>query len=425
MQKSILKKALKSPFVKRVSVLVGGTAIGQLIAILTLPVLTRLYDPDAFSVLAVYVSALSILTVISGMCFEYAIPLPKSDRIAAALFLLASTSVLVLTLLVSLVIILLPDIFNTLTKNKISHLLWFIPIGVFSVGIYNTLQYWSTRHKKFKLIAKTRVTQSLAGTCVKLGSGYFLNGLTAGLIFGQLIAQGSGVLRLSLSLLKNDWQTLKKIKFKYLKLALIRYDQFPKFTTLEVFANTAGIQIPVLLIAYYAAGPEAGYLMIAMQLLSAPMSMISGAISQVYLAEGADKFHKGSLQEFTKKTILNLVKISFVPLFILALLAPFLIPLLLGFEWSRTGALISWMTPWFFMQFITSPVSTVMYITKNQKLAFALQFVGLIIRVGAVFFAALFATSYIGEYYAVSGFIFYSIYLMVIFKVIRKIPNKD
>lgn len=419
-----IKNILKGNFVKSVAVLVSGTAIGQLIAILSLPILTRLYSPDAFSVLAVYASALSLITVVSCLCFECAIPLPKSDRVAAALCLLAITSVFVFTGLSTLAVIFLKELINTLTNDKLIHFLWLIPIGVFAVGMYNALQYWSTRNKKFGLIAKTRVTQSLSGTGIKLGAGYFLAGSTIGLLFGQLLAQGSGFISLGASLLKYDIKVFKSVKLKHFKLALKRYDKFPKYTTLEVFTNTAGIQLPIIIIAYYTIGSEAGYLMIAMQFLSVPMSLLGAAIAQVYLAEGADRYHRGELKSFTNRTIINLAKISSIPILAAAIISPILMPYLLGEEWSRTGVLISWMAPWFFMQFITSPVSSILYITNNQKLAFYLQASGLVIRVGAVYVAGTYQNIFIGEYYAVSGFVFYTLYLMVVLATVRKIQDK-
>jgi len=399
--------------------LVGGTAIGQFIAILALPVLTRIYEPDAFSVLAVYVSILSMLTAVAGLCFEYAIPLPKSERIAAALCVIAIASVFTFTAVTTGVIANYPYLFHALISDKIGSLLWLIPVGVFFVGMYNALQYWSTRNKRFKLIAKTRVTQSLSGTGVKLGVGYFLSGSIFGLILGQLIAQGAGFVTLGLSLFKKDWQIFNKLKLKHFMYAVNRYKNFPKFTTLEVFSNIGGIQIPVVLIAYYSVGEEAGYLMIAMQLLSAPMGMLSGAVAQVYLAEAADKHHQGQLHEFTKKTITSLAKVAAIPLLLAGVTAPFIVPLLLGDPWQRTGILISWMVPWFFVQFITSPVSTILYITENQRIAFVLQIMGLAIRVGFVVFAAYYTNNLIGEFYAVSGFIFYLIYFVVVLKILN------
>lgn len=403
--------------------LAGGTAIGQLIAIVALPVLARMYDPEAFSTLAVYVSILLMLTAVAGLCFEYAIPLPNSDRIAAALCVIAIISVFAFTAAITLVLVIYPHVFYALTGDNVHSVLWLVPVGVFFIGMYNALQYWSTRGKNFKLIAKTRVTQSLSGTGVKLGTGYFFSGSVFGLVLGQLIAQGAGFLVLGLSLLREDREIFKKLKYKHFVYAVWRYKNFPKFTTLEVFSNIGGIQIPVILIAYYSVGEEAGYLMIAMQLLSAPLGMLSGAIAQVYLAEAADKYHQGQLNDFTKRAIINLAKVAIMPLLLAGAAAPFLVPLLLGDRWQRTGILISWMVPWFFVQFITSPVSTILYITENQKIAFLLQVLGLTIRVSFVLFAAHYAGGWIAEFYAVSGFVFYIIYFLIILKVLKDVGS--
>ena len=401
-------------FLKAVSVLVGGTAIGQLISILALPILTRLYEPKAFSILAVYVSTMSLLTVIACMRFEIAIPLPKVDRTAAALCVLAIINVLFFSLLTTLFVIFFPNIFNTLTDNKISQFLWLIPIGVFAIGLYNALQYWSTRNKKFTLISKTRITQSVSGTGVKLGVGFLFGSWTIGLILGQLLAQAAGFLSLGGSLIKNDWKIFKTLRLIHLKAAFKRYDKFPKYSTLEALTNAGGHHLPIILIAYYAVGPEAGYLMVGMQLMSIPIGLLGSSIAQVYLAEGAKKFHQNELKKFTYNTIYNLAKIAFVPLLLAAIVSPFLVPYVLGEEWYRTGILISWMFPWFFMQLISSPVSMSLHITGNQKIALLLQVFGFMLRVGSVLFAVKFMSDYISEFYAISGFIFYSIYLIMV-----------
>ena len=47
----LVRAVLGSQFVRSASVLVGGTAIAQFLAVAALPVLTRLYTPDDFSIL--------------------------------------------------------------------------------------------------------------------------------------------------------------------------------------------------------------------------------------------------------------------------------------------------------------------------------------------------------------------------------------
>lgn len=416
----MIEKFLENIFVRRVIVLIGGTAIGQLVAICSLPILTRLYTPEDFSILAVYVSFLTILAAISGLCLEYAIPLPKSNKVAASLCILAISSVLIFTILIAFFIYIFPGIVNSIINKNVQPFIWLIPLGILFLGIYNTLQYWAIRSKKFGLISKTKITQSLGGTGIKLTAGLFFSGSAFGLVFGQLIAQSAGFLSFASALRKNDWNIFKKIRTKHFKFALRRYEKFPKYSTIEVFANAGSIQIPVIIIASYTLSAEAGYLMLAMQLLSTPMGMISGAVSQVYLSEGADKYHKGELSAFTRKTIYGLAKIAIVPSVLIAAFAPNLIAYFLGENWSRTGVLISWMIPWFFMQFVTSPVSTSLYITDNQKIAFYLQIVGMLLRAGGVYLFASVDSRYIVEYYAFSGLLFYIIYLIVVLAVINK-----
>jgi len=53
--------------VKHVVVLAGGTAFAQLITMLLMPVLTRLYSPEDFNVLAVYVALVSVASVAASL----------------------------------------------------------------------------------------------------------------------------------------------------------------------------------------------------------------------------------------------------------------------------------------------------------------------------------------------------------------------
>jgi hypothetical protein len=63
------------------------------------------------------------------------------------------------------------------------------------------------------------------------------------------------------------------------------YRRFPVYSTWEALANSAAIHVPVILVAAVAAPDEAGYLMLAMYVLQAPMSLIGAAVGQVYLSK--------------------------------------------------------------------------------------------------------------------------------------------
>ena len=263
------------------------------------------------------------------------------------------------------------------------------------------------------------MSQAIGGSSTQIGFGYA--GLAPlGLLIGQLVSMGAGIIGLSRYFIKNSSSLLRDVKFSELKSVFKQYDRFPKYSTWEAFANSGAIQIPVILIAYYAVSAEAGFLMLAMRLLSAPMSLIGGAVGQVYLAEASEKNYEGQLEQFTHNTVRALAKIGTPPILFAGMAAPFLIPIIFGEEWQRAGILIAWMSPWFLMQFITSPVSMALHITNNQKIAMLLQFFGLLLRVGCVVIAGLYYKDYIVEVYAITGFIFYILYLLVVLRMVNK-----
>ena len=87
-----------SNFIKKVSFLVSGTVIGQLIPIIFLPVITRIYGPEEFAGLVVFVAISSVFGVISNLRFQLAIVQPKEDRVANILLICSLTVGLLLSL---------------------------------------------------------------------------------------------------------------------------------------------------------------------------------------------------------------------------------------------------------------------------------------------------------------------------------------
>lgn len=419
--KSLLEKVnaklnAQGGFLKAVSVLVGGTAFAQMISILVLPILTRIYSPDDFGVLSFYIATLSIISTIACGRLEIAIPLPKEDKQAFELVLLSFLSVIVVTILTLITLLFGYYFFDNLFGKKMGGNIWLLPLGVFLAGCYAFLQFWSTRKKDFRLIAKTRMVQSVSGSAFQLIWGVGVGGVI-GLIIGHIIQSGMGFLSLFNKLRSSISKYIKVINIKDLQKTLIEYKNFPKYSTWESLSNVAGIQLPILMIAFYLS-EKAGFLMLAMRVIAIPMGLIGGAMSQVYLAKAADEYNKDNLRKFTLQTIATLIKFSILPFLIIAILSPLLAPVIFGKGWEETGWLILVLVPWFFMQFITSPVSMALHITNNQKTALFLQIFGLLFRVGVIVFALLFFVDYILYAYSISGFIFYIIYLLLILKKI-------
>lgn len=404
-------------FARNVSVLTSGTVFAQALMVAALPVLTRLYSPEDFSLLAVYVAIISIVTVVSCLRYNIAIPLPEHDEDAMALLAVALLAACGASLLSALLVILVPEgTARLIGQPGLQPYLWMVPVGVFIASVYNALQYWASRKKRFGLVAHTRMTQAVGGIGTQTAIGVSAPS-PFGLIFGQMLNGGLGIWGLARDLWRQDREVLRRVGGAHLIGTASEFRRFPIWSVPEALLNTAGVQVTVILIAAVAAGPEAGFLMLAMRVMGMPMSLVGRSVSQVFLAEAPAKLRDGSLAAFTRSTMWTLFRNGAPPLVAVGALSPLLFPLVFGAEWARAGWLVAWMTPWFVLQFVASPVSMVLHVTGRVSLALALQAFGLVLRLGMVLLAVAFAAENLSEIYAISGALFYGVYLIVVLSV--------
>jgi O-antigen/teichoic acid export membrane protein len=401
----------QSSFLRSVTVLVSGTAFSQVILLLALPVLTRLYTPEDFGALGVYLGLVMVVSVAACLRFDIAIPLPESARDAGALLCLALISAMVSSGLLAFAIFYLGDALPVgVDHEDFRGYLWLVPIGVLVASIYSALQFWATRVTAFPLIARTRIIQSLGAVGTQIGMG--MAGIAPlGLFLGQVVNLGAGIAGLSRRAISDLRRAVFRVSFPELRRVAHEYRRFPQYSTWEALANSAGTHLPVIAIAVLASGAEAGFLVLAMRVMAAPMSLIGGAIAQVYLSR-APGYHRGdSLGQFAMTTIGGLVRGGAGPLIFAGIVAPPFFAVVFGEEWRRAGTLVSWMTPWFVMQFLTSPVSMTLHVINMQRTALGLQLLGVTVRLGAVVVASLLTFGKLAEFFAVSSFVFYAIYL--------------
>jgi O-antigen/teichoic acid export membrane protein len=381
---------------------------------LMLPAITRLYDPASFATLAVYSSIVAVLSIAACLRFELAIPLPLKDLDAAKVLFLALVSCATTSGLVGLLVWLIgDDVMRALGQPELAKHRWLIPFGVILTAGSSAAQFWLIRCKSFAEIARARVGQSLASATVQFAGGVSGYGVFA-LLFGQSLSSGAGLLSLLRQLRKTPGLSLSAMRFSHMAAMFKRYDRFPKFSTLEALFNTAAMQVPLVAIAWMAPGPEAGYVMLASRVSAIPMGLIGNSIGQVFLSRAPEEYRAGTLDTFIVSMFGGLLKSGGGPLAFIGILAPSIFPLVFGPQWPRAGVLVAWMTPWFIMQFLCGPISMSLHVTHNQRVAMVLQFFGLALRLGSVMLVGILASGLISEAYALSGFLFYSIYLLVI-----------
>lgn len=413
-----VKQALGGPFMRAVGILVGGTVVAQIILAATLPVATRLYSPEDFSTLAVFTGIIAILSVGTCLRFDIAVPLPLKDEDGVAVVLLS----LGIAAALNLVLIVAATLFSTTLAGWLDHPelaphLWLVPVATFLAGAYSTLQFWFVRRKQFGQLARIRVMQAAGSSATQIGLG--VAGVAPlGLLLGQLVNSGVGSVRLAWRLWRDERATIGQVRRHDITRIARRYERFPKFSTLEAMFNSAAIYLPIILLSAWAVGPEAGYLSLGMYAMQVPMSLIGNAVSQVYISRGPEEARAGTIGRFTVEVLSGLLKTGVGPILCIGVVAPELFRIVFGSEWTRAGVLVTWMVSWFILQFLASPISLAMHIRNRLFEAFVLQVFGLVLRTGAVILAAALVGAPLSEFYALSGAVFYLVYLILILHVV-------
>jgi len=405
-------------FIRSVGVLMSGTVIAHSITALALPVLSRLYSPADFSVLAVFSGLLSVLSVAACLRFDIAIPIPDNDTDAVNVLALALNSALLVSVLIAIPLLLMPEtIANRLNQPILQPYLWLLPPSVLLAASSSALQSWFVRKKKFSLIASSRVSQSVGGTGTQVGLGF--GGIAPlGLLVGYIMNTGAACIVLGYDLVRAKNRVLQTISLPRMRAMAVAHHRFPKYSTLESLSNSAAIQVPIIIIAAVAVGPEAGYLMMAISVMQAPMALVGVAVGQIYISQAPDEYRAGKLGDFTSEIVGRLLKAGIGPLLFAAIVSPVAFPFVFGEVWRQAGQLIVWMTPWFIMQFIASPISMALHVIGHQRTALYLQIFGLITRVATVWIVGALAVNWVAEAFAISGFVAYLAMLVVVLRAV-------
>jgi len=353
----------------------SGTIVSQAIPIAMSPILTRLFSPKDFGVFALFISISTILSVVATGRYELAILLPLSEDEAFHIMLLSMLISIVFSLfLLTIILIFNHDITILLGNSQISFWLYFIPVSVLFVGVYQGLNYWLNRKKKYQPMAISRVAQSGTTAISNIGSG-FTGIIENGLIVGTLLGQGVAVLFLfRKARLTFPAPNINISRFKALSNVAIMYNKFPKFDIPSSLLNVSSHQLLHVMFNTFFNATISGYFYLTQRILGAPVSIVSSAILDVFKEEAAREYSQyKSARKSYLFTLKKLVLLGLVPSIILYIYSVDIFTFVFGNEWKVAGEYASIMAPMLFIQFVSSPLSFMFYIGEKQEWNLYLQ----------------------------------------------------
>ncbi|WP_109208072.1 oligosaccharide flippase family protein [Moorella sp. Hama-1] len=371
----------KDQFARSVAQMVGGTALGQGVVILSSPLLTRLYTPEEFGLLAVFSSILSVALVLVSFRYEYAIPLPVEDDQAADLLSLSVLLVLGTSVLGVVAFWWLSEEISVWTRTpQLASYIWFLPIGLLGGGLYQAFNYWITRQKLFSVVSRTKVIQGFGQVLIQLIAGtlkFGATGLLTGFIVGKFLGVGA--------LMRRSFRVTHVSSWSRIRIVAKKYRSFALYTVGAGVVNMVGMYIPNIQFARYFDLEKVGFFFLTQRILTVPMALIGQSVAQVFYPVAAQsQSDLSQSRHLIERLATVLLFISFSTFSVVSLQGPFLFASVFGPAWQDAGHYAQYLAPWYVCSFISSPLSSFVLVAGKQRSAFFMTLYESGLRLGSI-----------------------------------------
>ncbi len=312
--------------------------------------------------------------------------MPESDKAGSRLFQISFLLCLLTGLLV-FVFVSVSGIVSSrfLDESVLGPWLWLLPVAITAQGLFMSFNFALNRYKKYQDIAIGKVSQNSTVAIVQVTGG-LLGWGAGGLILGKTIGVAVSTLWLFLVALKKIPQIFIKEPFYSIKETAAEYYRYPKYNAPLAFLNSVSSNFPVILFITYFTDSIAGFYSMALRICSAPVQIISVAISQVVGKRLAEVHHEnGDVRKYVIKILYYLIFIGLIPFGLLFIAGPPFFSFLLGPEWAEVGYYIRILTPYIYLNFVTQPLSYLPLLYNQQKRTLVIYSTSLILRILAIF----------------------------------------
>lgn len=352
----------------------------QIIGIILMPIITRLYAPSTFGLFQLYASIVMPISVFVTMGYCGSIVLPQKDETAANMFCIClGFTAFVSTLTIPFIWFGSGLILRWLKAPELSIYLWLIPINVFAIGLFLSLRFWNVRFKQFGRIAISNISDSVMNKCVLIGAGFSGFATAGSLIIGGI----AGSITMSSILGGRIWQESgqlfkQNIRWDSLIQGIRRYRKFPIYNLPTDLLSRFSDSLTIFLFAFYFSKSVIGYYGLGLAILTIPMTFIGSSIAEVFYQKGVKARYEGTNAALVENLFKEMSLMSMLPFLLLAILGDCIFAFIFGANWATAGVYAQILSLKIFIIFIMSPVTCLPNILEKQEISLLLRIVTII-----------------------------------------------
>lgn len=380
-----VQRLLDRHILKNVAVLMGGSAVAQAVTVFSAPLITRLFDPDAFGQYGLVLALSAPIATIACLRYELAIVLPRRDEEGANLLTLSMTLAVVIPLLITLSVALFgAAIARALGDEAIRPLLWWVPVIVALTGAFQSASYWSTRRQRFGDLAMTTTGKSVATVGVQGVAGYS-GAAVLGLILGHVVGLAFGVATLWSRILLRDISSVRAgLRLDSIVAAARAHARFPAFSAPQALVNALSRNAPLLVLGAFFGPGLVGYYLLAHRVLKMPLTLLGNAFRQALYPRAAEVARSHGLRRLVVRSTLGLCLAALPPCLVLLLTGPQLFAFVFGADWAPAGVYAQALSVWLMTGLVAAPSLVAVNVLGLQRMHALLETGSLVIRISAL-----------------------------------------
>lgn len=397
-------KLIKSVSFKNVFKISTGTVVGQLISIVSLPFISRMYGVTIIGIWALINSYASIITNISDLGLTQSIMICNKKKISKIYSVISLINFLI-SILSGIVLFIYFWMIHEEISNIFLVVLWIIiySIELTQINLLNTIL---NRDKKYNILMFNTIIRfgSVSIIAIVLGyMGFVENGYFIANIFGQAIT--------AIFLLFHTHFMFSKIDLNDIISVIKDNLNFVKFQMPNATMVTIRAEIPNILIGSLFGNEVLGCFAVAQKLLSIPIFFLGQSIGKVFYQKTSEmKRHGENIGQFVNKSINLGMIVAVIPMLLFASFGDAFTTFYFGQEYALGGVLCKIIAFREIFYFISVSVQGIEIVTDKQHYVFLTSLCQTILSVISVLLGYyIFDSIYITVLLIVITFIFVQI----------------
>lgn len=347
---------------KNVAKISTGTVTGQIISIISLPFITRIYGAEIMGIWAIIYSLVTIINSISDMGMTQAVMIDEESKVRKT-YSVISVLILIISIISTIFVYCYCSWILKYNKELICIVVFFTLVYAITLQYIQIACTWLNREKQYDVLMKNSVINQgiMSVVAIILGvigfkkCGYYI-GVTLGQVVTLIYIKKWIPIRVSVPNRNTLICTIKEHK------EFIKY-QLPSNITIQI-RN----ELPNILISAFFGNEILGYYSISQKLLNIPITFIGQSLGKVFYQRCAEMRRQGeSIGDFVNRNLIRATRIAMIPMVLLAAFGDAAIVMFFGSEYSVGGVIVRIVIIRSFFTFVSVATQGLDIVLKKQK----------------------------------------------------------